>query len=65
MLLGEDGLDPFLEDLRTLWLIHWNGIVNLSLTTHNSPRKVERIAHGQEASLPEVGGKALDKTESL
>ena len=24
MLLGEDGLDPFLEDIRTLWLIHWN-----------------------------------------
>src|SRR5262249_3170467 len=22
--LGEDGLDPFLEDIRTLWLIHWN-----------------------------------------
>jgi hypothetical protein len=22
-LLGEDGLDPFLEDVRTLWLIHW------------------------------------------
>jgi len=23
-LLGEDGLDPFLEDIRTLWLIHWH-----------------------------------------
>ena len=22
-LLGPDGLDPFLEDARTLWLIHW------------------------------------------
>jgi Protein of unknown function (DUF4007) len=22
-LLGEDGLDPFLEDVRTLWLLHW------------------------------------------
>jgi hypothetical protein len=22
-LLGHDGLDPFLEDIRTLWLIHW------------------------------------------
>jgi hypothetical protein len=22
--LGEGGLDPFLEDIRTLWLIHWN-----------------------------------------
>jgi hypothetical protein len=26
--LGKDGLDPFLEDIRTLWLIHWN------LSTH-------------------------------
>jgi hypothetical protein len=24
MLLGERGFDPFLEDIRTLWLIHWN-----------------------------------------
>ena len=23
-LLGQRGLDPFLEDIRTLWLIHWN-----------------------------------------
>lgn len=23
MILGEDGADPFLEDLRTLWLVHW------------------------------------------
>src|ERR1039458_4356990 len=23
-LLGDRGLDPFLEDIRTLWLIHWN-----------------------------------------
>lgn len=23
-LFGEDGLDPFLEDIRTLWLIYWN-----------------------------------------
>jgi hypothetical protein len=22
-LLGSGGLDPFLEDIRTLWLIHW------------------------------------------
>src|SRR3990172_4632433 len=26
--LGKDGFDPFLEDIRTLWLIHWN------LSTH-------------------------------
>jgi hypothetical protein len=30
-LLGERGLDPFLEDIRTLWLIHWN----LSTDTRN------------------------------
>jgi len=24
LLLGDDGHDPFLEDIRTLWLIHWN-----------------------------------------
>lgn len=23
-ILGEHGFDPFLEDIRTLWLIHWN-----------------------------------------
>ena len=23
-LLGENGLDPFLEDIPTLWLVHWN-----------------------------------------
>jgi hypothetical protein len=23
-ILGDGGLDPFLEDIRTLWLIHWN-----------------------------------------
>jgi len=31
VLLGERGLDPFLEDIRTLWLIHWN----LSTETKN------------------------------
>ena len=30
-LLGDRGLDPFLEDIRTLWLIHWN----LSTDTKN------------------------------
>ena len=24
LLLGKGGLDPFLEDIRTLWLIHWH-----------------------------------------
>lgn len=23
-LLGEEGFDPYLEDIQTLWLIHWN-----------------------------------------
>ncbi|WP_313195994.1 DUF4007 family protein [Shinella zoogloeoides] len=23
-IFGEDGADPFLEDIRTLWLLHWN-----------------------------------------
>ena len=23
-LLGKDGFDPYLEDIQTLWLIHWN-----------------------------------------
>jgi hypothetical protein len=24
LVLGDEGFDPFLEDIRTLWLIHWN-----------------------------------------
>ncbi len=28
-LLAEGGLDPFLEDIRTLWLIHWNLSTNV------------------------------------
>jgi hypothetical protein len=24
LVLGDGGLDPFFEDIRTLWLIHWN-----------------------------------------
>lgn len=28
-LLGENGLDPFLEDIRTLWLIHWKLATNV------------------------------------
>jgi hypothetical protein len=30
ILLGEDGLDEFLEDIRTLWLLHWNLSTNLN-----------------------------------
>ena len=29
-LLAENGLDPFLEDIRTLWLLHWNLSTNLT-----------------------------------
>ena len=29
-LLGDEGQDPFLEDIRTLWLIHWNLSTNAS-----------------------------------
>ena len=29
LLLGERGRDPFLEDIRTLWLIHWNLSTNI------------------------------------
>lgn len=32
LVLGDGGLDPFLEDIRTLWLIHWS----LS-TDHENP----------------------------
>jgi Protein of unknown function (DUF4007) len=28
-LLGKNGLDQFLEDVRTLWLVHWNLSTNL------------------------------------
>ncbi|MEK6283373.1 MAG: DUF4007 family protein [Acidobacteriota bacterium] len=28
-LLGERGLDPYLEDIRTLWLIHWKLATNV------------------------------------
>lgn len=31
LLLGESGLDPFMEDIKTLWVIHWN----LSTDTRN------------------------------
>jgi hypothetical protein len=29
LVLGDGGLDPFLEDIRTLWLIHWNLSTNV------------------------------------
>ncbi len=28
-LIAEKGLDPFLEDIRTLWLLHWNLATNI------------------------------------
>ena len=30
VLLAENGLDPFLEDIRTLWLLHWNLSTNIT-----------------------------------
>lgn len=30
ILLAEKGLDPFLEDIRTLWLLHWNLSTNIT-----------------------------------
>ena len=29
LILGDNGLDPYLEDIRTLWLIHWNLSTNV------------------------------------
>ena len=29
-LLSENGLDPFLEDIRTLWLVHWKLATNIA-----------------------------------
>jgi hypothetical protein len=29
LVFGEDGFDPFLEDVRTLWLIHWRLATNV------------------------------------
>ncbi|MDE0505989.1 MAG: DUF4007 family protein [Candidatus Poribacteria bacterium] len=30
ILLAEKGLDPFLEDIQTLWLLHWNLATNVA-----------------------------------
>ena len=30
--LDDDGFDPFLEDVRTIWLLHWNISINPNLT---------------------------------
>ncbi len=30
ILLAEKGVDPFLEDIRTLWLLHWNLATNIA-----------------------------------
>jgi hypothetical protein len=32
-LLGDDGWDPFLEDLGTIWLLHWLIVTNLEKST--------------------------------
>ncbi len=58
-LLGEGGHDPFLEDIRTLWLIHWN----LSTETKNPLLAWDFLLNRwQEPELaPSVVIKALHK----
>jgi Protein of unknown function (DUF4007) len=58
-LLGPDGLDPFLEDIRTLWLIHWK----LSTNTRNPLLAWDFLLNcWQEPDLvPSAAQKALEK----
>jgi len=30
IIFGANGMDPFLEDKRTLWLLHWRASTNFS-----------------------------------
>ena len=39
-IFGTKGLDPFMEDIQTLWLIHWN----LATQTVNAGEKMHRLA---------------------
>lgn len=58
-LLAEKGLDPFLEDIRTLWLLHWNLATNVA-----NPLLAWDflLNHWQEPELvPSVVLKALQK----
>jgi hypothetical protein len=59
MLLGERGLDPFLEDIRTLWLLHWN----LSTNIHHPLLAWDYLLnHWQEGELvPSVAIRALQR----
>lgn len=59
LLLGDNGFDPFMEDIRTLWLIHWN----LSTDTRNPLLAWDYLLnHWQDPYLvPSVVVKALHK----
>jgi len=67
LLLGDNGLDPFMEDIRTLWIIHWNlstdtsspllawdFLLNRWQDPHLVPGVVIRALH-KEAALQEEG----------
>lgn len=58
-LLGKRGRDPFLEDRRTLWLIHWN----LSTNVHNPLLAWDYLLNRwQEPELsPSTAIKALER----
>jgi hypothetical protein len=58
-LLGKRGLDPFLEDRRTLWLLHWNFATNVQAPLLAWDYFLNRW---QEPELtPSVAIKALEK----
>lgn len=61
-LLGKRGLDPFLEDRRTLWLLHWNLSTNLQTPLLAWDYFLNRW---QEPELtPSLAVKALEKVVS-
>lgn len=62
-LLGERGRDPFLEDIRTLWLIHWK----LSTDVENPLLAWDFLLNRwQEPDLvPSTVGKALHKEATM
>ena len=61
-LLGKRGLDPFLEDRRTLWLLHWNLSTNAQTPLLAWDYFLNRW---QEPELtPSMATKALEKVTS-